>query len=253
MPTPRLVKIQPITAWSYSRHETYNNCPLRAKFLYIDKLKEPDSAAGANGTRVHALAAAYVSRQLPTDKDSRPYLGEIRDMLANNKMPDELVTFEKEFKQIRKLNSAAVEQQWCFDKNWNPVDWFASSAWLRIKVDLHYLVQKKRKGGLRETTVYIVDHKTGKEKSEHALQRSLYALGAFLMYPDAVKVVATHWYLDPGRDPGESWTRDQLPALKQEWLNRTKAMLSDTTFAPRPGDYCRWCVFSKAKGGSCPY
>ena len=37
-----------ITAWSFSRYNLYQQCPGKAKLMYIDKLKEPTSDAMLN-------------------------------------------------------------------------------------------------------------------------------------------------------------------------------------------------------------
>jgi len=253
VPTPRLVQIQ---AWSYSRFQTYEQCPQKSKYQVIDKLKEPDGAAGMKGTRVHALAAVWVSRQLPPlDKDNTAFYPELEALVKAKKIPVELETFEVEFGLLRRNKTAQVEQQWTFNRDWEDMGeqgWFSSQAWLRIKVDEHHLEVKKN-GALRRTTVHIVDYKTGREYEDHALQRSLYALGAFLKYPDAERVTAAHWYLDAGVERKQEWARAVLPALQAEWVKRTTAMLNDTTYAPRPSDKCRYCWFRKANNGPCKF
>jgi CRISPR/Cas system-associated exonuclease Cas4 (RecB family) len=247
LPTPRLVTI---SAWSYSRLGTYNACPRKAKYLYIDKLSEPDSTAGLRGTRAHAIAAMIATGKLPApDRDNKQFYAELAPILKAKEFPAELAAFEIEFRALRKRKNIQVEAQWCFDRNREPVSWFGSDAWLRLKVDLHYLTQKKR--GVTE--VDIVDHKTGKWSSDHALQRSLYALGAFLQYPDAQVVRAAHWYLDIGKENKDMWERSELESLWKEWLRRTEALLHDTTYAPSPGQHCNWCAFAKSKGGPCEY
>jgi hypothetical protein len=260
VPKPRLVTID---AFSYSRLSTYTQCPRKAKYTAIDKLREPnDAPALVNGNKVHFMANVWVTGRLPKfDRESLQFKTVLEKTLADrkaNKVPHELATFEEEFRGLQKLgNTAVVEDQWAFDREWNylgPQGWFSKQAWLRIKVDLHYLKAMKVKRTLNTTTANIVDYKTGKFNPEHGLQRSLYALGALLVYPDVANVTVAHWYLDAGREGGpEAWTREQLPALKEEWLRRTKAMLSDTTFAPNPTDKCKWCWFRKANGGPCEF
>lgn len=250
MPIPRLVTIQ---AWSYSRFSTYDQCPRKAQYQYIHRLPEPDSTAGMKGTRVHAIAAMIATGKLPPpSKDNRAFYAELPAILKSKTFPEELATFQQEFKELRKIASVQVESDWAFRKDWTPCGWFDRDCWLRIKVDLHWLAQRKNGRG-RVTEVEIRDHKTGKWSKDHVLQRSLYGLGAFLMYPDAAVVRAAHWYLDLGKEESDTWVRKDLPGLQQEWLNRTTAMLNDTTFAPRPSDKCRWCHFRKANGGPCEF
>jgi PD-(D/E)XK nuclease superfamily len=255
-PTPRLVTI---SAWSHSRFNTYGQCPAKAGFLYIQKLKEPDSPAGQKGTRVHALAAVVASGELPAmNKDNAVFYGELKELhkslQKSKKLPKELETFREEFLDLRKRTGIITEAEWCFTAAWEPTGWFDRDAWLRIKVDLHYLEVKKTKT-LRRTRVVLRDYKTGKEHlEEHDNQRSLYGLGALLVYPDVTEAEVSHWYLDLGKESKvDIFPASTLDALKAEWMKKITAMMNDTTFAPRPGDYCRWCAFAKAKGGPCVF
>lgn len=239
---------QRITAWSFSRFKDYIKCAFYAYCKHVLKHKEPEGPAMAVGSRVHELAAQAVQP-------------------ANKKKPlvRELSAFKPEFDALRKSGVQVLcEQEWAFDADWKPVSWFAKQAWVRIKMDAHWLEQtaSKMKPGragvkafsMRETTVHVVDYKTGKiYEDDHALQRSLYAVGALLMYPDAVEVVVAHWYLDLGEERTETFTAGQLPALQKQWLASTKKMLADTTFKPEPGNHCRWCYLSKARGGPCVF
>ena len=229
-----IVKIEQITAWSYSRYSDYDKCPFLAKCKHVDKRKEPDNPAMANGSATHTDAEQYT-------------LGKLK------KLPTSLERFLKEFAALRKQPSVLVEQQWCFNRQWDTVDWFARDAWLRIKVDAHYLTSRKVGRGLQSSTCYIIDHKTGREHDDHSLQRDLYALGALLVYPDLAVVQASHWYLDQGTIRTTKYTADDLERLQREWVDRTHNMLADTRFAPNPGNHCRWCHFSKAKAGPCKF
>ena len=226
--------LQRLGAWSYSRWDDYEKCPFLCKCKHVLRMKEPDSPAMANGTIVHQLADQYVRGVL-------------------KKFPKELGDFQQESSTLI-TNKAQTEQEWAFDSAYSQVSWFSKEAWLRIKVDAHYLIQEKTgRNGIVKTTVVIVDYKTGRNKAEHAQQRSLYALGGFVVYPDAVMVVAEHWYLASGEIESDEFLAKDLPKLQKQWEQRTRAMLNDTTFMPRPGAYCRWCHFSKVKGGPCKH
>lgn len=250
-PTPRLVTIN---SWSHSRASTYSKCPALAKFKFIDKLTEPGSSVLDKGNRVHGLAQIWVTKSMPKDTwgMGENLLTELREYIrlwneeGTYTLPFELARFEEEFAHLQEVK-AVVEESWCFDKNWQPRkfdDW--NNVWLRIKTDSHYL-EVKKKGKKRETTVYIIDYKTGKEYPEdHEEQRSLYALGALLRYPDATEVVAEHWYMEAGVERKSAWAAADLEKLKEYWLKKTTALLNDTTFAPRRGEYCRSCYFRKA-------
>lgn len=79
-----------------------------------------------------------------------------------------------------------------------------------------------------------------------------------MRYPHVDEVRPRLVYVDEGvvyPDPRKPivYTQADVPRLKELWAKRTKAMLSDTKFAPRPGAYCKYCHFRKSNGGPCRY
>lgn len=221
--------VQKITAWSFSRWSTYELCPLKAKLAFIDKIKEPQNAAMARGTKIHELAEFYVN-------------GNIK------KLPVELTTFAEEFQELLELG-AQPEQEWAFTRDWQPCDWFSPDAWVRIKVDANAVSPDGKQ-------VVVIDYKTGRVNLfEHRKQLTLYAIAAFIMFPHIDEVICQLWYVDQGEmDDGDlTFKRSQLPELKKQWEKAVKPMLNDTTFAPRPNDKCKWCFFRKSNGGPCVY
>lgn len=212
-----------ITAWSYSRFNDYEKCPLLCKLKHVDKRKEPENEAMTRGSAVHGMVEQFLTKKVKT-------------------LPANLGKFKGQFMPMRRAK-VLCEQEWAFNSKWERVSWFADDAWLRMKVDIHFV---------KGDTVTIIDIKTGKTHPEHELQRSLYALGAFLIYPEA-QVVVQHWYLDSGEKATTTFGAGEFKSLQKDWLKRTKAMLADTRFAPRPGNYCRWCHFRKDNGGPCVY
>lgn len=237
-----------ITSWSFSRYNTYTQCPRKAKYLYIDKLKEPEDPTGpmARGGRIHELAANYVKGTVA-------------------RLPSELSKFGVFFKTTRTAakrdpTTVVVEETWAFRKDWTRTtydDW--NNCHLRVKVDLAV-----RDGD----TVTVVDHKTGKFSPQYNLdqymeQLDLYATAALQIYGD-VKVAPELHFLDhgivypadetpDGKAVTPTYTQAQLPDLKKTWAAKTRAMLADKTFAPRPSRACTWCHFRKDNAGPCQF
>lgn len=215
---------QQITAWSFSRWQTYQDCPLKAKFKFIDKLPEPGSPAMDRGSAIHKLAEDFTGGKIKA-------------------LPPELIKFKDEFKQLKKLKPRA-EEQWAFNAGWGATGWFDKDAWLRVKMDAYYLENFK---------MGLIDHKTGKVKEDHITQLGLYALAGFKKFPEIDTAVASLWYLDHGEMVSREYAREQMAGLQKEWARMSKPMLNDTKFLPKPGNSCRWCHFSKSKGGKCKY
>lgn len=241
MATKKVIPIKKITAWSFSRYSTYKQCPLKLKLTAIDKLKEPPNPAMARGAAIHVLAEDYIKGKGRT-------------------MPPELKLFTDLFKMLRKqykkaTNGMVVEDNWSFTKDWTETEW---DNWIhcavRIKLDCAH-----HEG---DDVLIVTDWKTGKYRSEtnsdYIEQLELYALAALLLHPHLKEVRPRLAYLDQGivyppEDALLIFVPADIPKLKKIWEKRTKPMLNDTTFAPRPNDKCRWCFFSASKNGPCKY
>ena len=214
-----------ITSWSYSRYSCWEQCPAKAKYKFIDKLPEPPAPAMERGIKIHQLAEDYI-------------LGKIK------KMPEELLNFEEEFKELKKCKPM-VEETWAFTKDWDETRWddWAGCA-VRIKTDAALL---------DGTDLYVIDHKTGKMRDGYEKQLDLYALGGMLKFPHIKKVYTQLWFLDSGDQIMAEYEASEMQELKERWDKDTMPMLNDTIFAPKPNYTCRWCTFSKSKGGPCKY
>jgi hypothetical protein len=230
-----------ITAWSFSKYSVYKQCPAKAKYLFIEKRKEPPSQALARGAEVHDKADQYIKGKLRV-------------------LPAELKSFAGVFKELKaqykkKINGMVVEDNWAFTKNWEITRWDDwNNCWLRLKLDCASTNDHK--------ILRLRDWKTGKFREElneeYMEQLSLYGLAALIQLPHIEVVIPSLVYVDQGEvyptpDNEIQYVRSDLPKLKKLWEKRVKPMLNDTRFAPKPNDKCKWCHFSAAKGGPCKF
>lgn len=234
MATPK----QQITSWSFSRYTAYKKCPAQAKFKFIDKLKEPGSAAMDRGTDIHKLAEDYTKGSIKT-------------------LPKELKLFKDDFARLKKQKVKSVEESWTFKADWSLTTWNDwNGAWLRVKLDASYT-------NVEHNALVIIDHKTGKfsdyKLPEYEEQLELYGLAGLKYHPTIEVVSPRLWYLDQGivhPDPNveeKTFSRSDEPYLEKLWKDKTKKMLTDTTFKPTPGAACTYCHFRKSNGGPCKY
>lgn len=223
---------QPITAWSFSRFRDWRKCPAFFKFKYMLKLEEPGSEAMDRGTAIHKKAEDYLrgkTRVVATD----------------------LKSFEIELKDLKR-RKALPEGEWAFDKNWEPVSWFAKAAWVRIKIDA--VAQRD------DHVIEVYDWKTGNmskyKMPEYEDQTELYVVGALLNFPRSAGAVPVLAFTDEGVQWPENPVpvkHAALPKLKKKWEQMVKPLFLDTTHKPKPGKYCSWCHYRKENGGPCPY
>lgn len=241
----KVIPIKKITAWSFSRYSTYKQCPYKLKLTAIDKLKEPPNPAMARGAAIHTAAEEYIKGKGRT-------------------LPVELKLFTDLFKMLRKqykksINGMVVEDNWSFTKDWTETEWDNwVHCWVRIKLDCAHHSD--------DETMVVSDWKTGKFRAEmnedYVEQLELYALAALMLHPHLKEVRPRLVYLDQGviyppEDNPMIFTQVDVPNLKKIWEKRTKPMLNDTTFAPRPNDKCRFCYFRASNktngGGQCKF
>lgn len=208
--------------WSYSRYSTYKKCPAKFKYKYLDGLQEPKTFATNRGSELHLAIELYLRNEV-------------------DKLPDELGFYQGFFDTLKHQN-VMPELKLELNKDWQPVK-DGEDAWFICILD---------------AVVIFPDHaikydwKSGKIYDDHAVQRELYSLGLFCSYPSVNTVQGIHTYLDSKENRMTTYSRDQLPYLKEKW-NAEAALLTCGDYAPRPSYSCRWCGFSKAKGGPCQF
>lgn len=223
-----------LKAWSFSRWNQYEGCPQKTKFTAIMKLKEPSSPALERGTELHAMCEKYLKTGGRIPKELKPIAAQLKDLRARGAVAEAEFAFRKDWTSTR----------------WN--DW--AEAWIRIKADAIVLPNIDDP----TPTVEVHDFKTGKVRegaSEYMLQLELYALAGLLMYPTAEQAKTSLIFVDHGVViPHEKiFTQKDVKNLKKQWEMRSKKMLADTLFKPKPGNACRWCHFRKDNGGPCEF
>jgi len=219
--------VKKITSWSYSRYAMYTECPAKAKYKHIDKIPElTKSPAMERGNVIHKLAEDYTLGKLKT-------------------LPSELGKFKDQFVELKK-SKPLVEQTWSFKQDWSETTWDDwNGCWLRVKTDA---------ACLDGTTLYVIDHKTGKMRGNYGEQLTLYAGAGMLKFPHVKNVNTQLWFLDSGDIVEESYKATEQKVIIKDWEKKVKPMMNDTSFAPKPSqDACRWCPYKKSLGGPCKH
>jgi hypothetical protein len=219
----------PITAWSYSRLSTFRACKLQFRFQYIDKLPQPKSPAMDRGTEIHLAIQNYIEKKtkiLPTE--------------LTVSMGQELLI---RYTEMRKSKNVACELELAVDKNWKRVEWYAKDAWLRVKLDVVELAGD---------SLLLDDHKTGKiREGQHTEQLEIYAAIAPSFWPEAKEIIARMDYVDQGQDSISVFTKATAMKLRQKWAKLAGPIFKEKEFPASPGQVCRYCSYSRRRGGPC--
>jgi RecB family exonuclease len=219
-----------IKTWSFSRLTVFEQCPLRAKLAYIDRIPEPPRPlpagktehANDRGTRVHTGAELYITKEVELIQELQPFKTEM----------DQL-------KDLYKSGKVSIEGEWAYTSEWVPTAWTSEDAWLRMKLDAMVHMDDK--------SAAVIDHKTGKKAGnevKHAEQGQIYQLGAFMRFPKLEKVTVEFWYLDQDDITRVDFSREQGLKYLKSINERAKRMTSATFFPAKPNVFnCRWCPY----------
>ena len=223
-----------ISAVSYSRLSVYEECPARAKMAFADKIKPIDrdppppgkEYPDERGSRVHNTAEAYV---------------------RGASMPcSEMESFLEEYEVLRRVyieenDRIELEQTWAFRDDWTPTVWNDwDNVWLRIKTDLT--------AWLSGSSAVVVDYKTGRaygNEVKHTQQGQLYAVGAFMMYPQLEEVWVELWYLDHNTVMQHHYKRHVvMQQYFKKWDKRLRQVTEASHFPFKANDHtCRYCPY----------
>jgi hypothetical protein len=212
---------------SLSKLGTFEKCAAQYDYRYNKRLPSTKGPAAQRGIDNHALIERYI-------KGDSDELGEY--------------TFYKSWLDSLRVGTKCIpEAKLALASDWSARDWEADDIWWRGVLDL--LIPPMSPG----VTAYVYDWKTGKIYPDHEDQREIYAIGAFCHYPDAIQVSCTHVYIDIKQQVKQDFHRDQLPAMQERWKRRFLALEGATEFPHNPQFSCRWCSYSRANGGPCPF
>lgn len=211
--------------WSLSALSTFEKCAARYKFKYIERLPEPTRpAAASRGVDMHKYIEDYINGTV-------------------DGLPASLIMYQPYFDNLRQVK-AMCEVKIALNEKWEVIDWESPDVWYRGILDLLHL---------QPPVALVKDWKTGKEYDDHYDQKEIYAIATFAAYPEIDTVKAIHVYLDLGRNTERVYARDQAAARRSFWEGRVARMSSERAYIPSPSYSCRYCAFSKEKGGPCKF
>ena len=226
------------TSWSFSKLGDFEKCKKYFWLKHLEKIPEPERPlkpgqlehANDRGSRVHDSCEHYVRGDIDVlapeaEKHFGPRIDLLRAMYAEGEVE--------------------LEGEWGMDDDWEITEW--NGAWLRLKLDA--LVH------LSSDQAIVIDYKTGRKfgnEVKHAQQLQLYALVAFLRYPELDTVDAQLWYIDANETTSQSFTRHQALRFMRSFEKRGSDIVNCATWPANPNKFsCQWCLYGPEHSGHC--
>lgn len=214
--------------WGWTKLDVYRGCPQQFKYKFIDKRREPESPAMKRGGEI--------------DKAIESYLNGWTDQIIGFTPSEVWAERLAKLRNVKPMTQAA----WGVSADWRPLpNWFHPETRLRAKSDVFYL---------KDDSLILIDIKTGKYRVPSKDQVELYSIVGHCFHPEVKRVLAQFWFVDQDSVPHvEVYSPKKLLALRAKYDTEAAKLYNDRRFNPTPGEPCRWCSFSRQKGGPCKY
>ncbi|MEK7142666.1 MAG: PD-(D/E)XK nuclease family protein [Patescibacteria group bacterium] len=232
---------------SYSALDTFNRCPKKYQFQYLERVRVPEKPELFFGSLIHEVV------QLALKKD--PILPPIEELLA----------FYKSKWQEEIFSSAAEAKQY-FAWGENMIRHFHSShkPGLRniVAVEKRFLIPLgdhqlsgmiDRVDKLPFGAFEVIDYKTSKqlpskENIDQDKQLCMYHLAVEYLWPEAKDIRLTLYFLKHNSQMTTKRRPDEIEEIKEHIIKTAAKIEKETDFFPKANPLCDWCEY----GHLCP-
>jgi len=246
--------------FSHSRILSYETCPLRYKYAYVDEIiPEEEAAETYLGTRVHeALEKLY--RNLEYGKlMSKKELLSFFNLEWEKNWADSVIIVREEFTQeeYRKMGEKYLEDYY---KRYKP---FKEGKVVDLEItgflpldkegEYNFFIRIERLMDLGDGLYEIHDYKTNTElptqKSlDEDRQLAMYSIWIRQEFEDCKDVRLVWHFLAFDKEMDSYRTEEQLEDLRQDVLAKVKAIDEAKRFPANASKLCIWCLYK----GICP-
>lgn len=229
---------------SYSGLNTYQICPLKYKFQYIDKIKTPKSKEAVFGTLIHSTL-----NFIHTPAILAPSMEQALDHFSKNWNGD---VFENELEERAAFSQGVdIIRRYYNDNDIARVNIVALESPFQIKLGEHTVNGIIDRIDRTDDGYEIVDYKTAKkmpsqEKVDHDVQLTIY-LQAFLdRYPEERKnldkLKVSLYFVKHGAKLTSTRTEEDLKNIEDKFLEVIEK-IGESEFQPVVNPLCDWCDF----------
>lgn len=250
------IEVEMPTTYSHSRLSCFEQCPLKFKFSYIDKIETEigETIEAFLGSRVHeALEKMYKDLKFQKLNTLRELLDFFNSEWKKN-WNDAIVIVRGEYDQenYRKMGEKFLMDYYEKYKPFNHTRTIALETERTVDLNDKYKIHIRidRLAMSDDTTYEIHDYKTSnglptQDDLDNDRQLAIYAYGIKKMYPDAENVKLIWHYLSFDKEMSSERTPDQLESLKKQIIGLIEKIEAEKEFPARVSSLCNWCEFQK--------
>ncbi len=245
-----------MTLFSHSRLATFERCPLKFKYRYLDKLAttREQGIEAFMGSLVHSTMEKLYKDLRFKKTDSVDDLIKFFNQEWKKNWNDEILIVRKDYTQenYRKMGEQYIRDYY---KHYEPFDQTRTIGLEeRVLINLDKAGNYKLQGYIDRLSyagkgVYeIHDYKTNfniplKEYLEDDRQLALYALAVLNNYQDAKRVKLVWHFMSVNKEVVLEKTKEQLETLKKDTKELIDRVRAEKDFPAKAGPLCNWCEF----------
>jgi len=242
-----------MATYSNSKLSSFENCPLKYKYSYIDRIK-PDIDTGVEafmGSRVHeTLEEVYRKARLSKIMSFRQVIIYYRKLWRQNWNPKVLIV-RKEFTQrnYRQTGERFLKDYYTRFHPFNEIKVLGveTQDMLTLPDGNKYHVRIDKLGCVG-SVYYVCDYKTDSRMKDQSTadadrQLAMYAIWVKNKFSDVSKVVLKWHMLAFDKDVESVRTDKQLKELEKDVMKQIKKLESCTSFKPNQSRLCDWCGY----------
>tara|TARA_Y100000031_G_scaffold127432_1_gene145091 strand:+ start:6132 stop:7307 length:1176 start_codon:yes stop_codon:yes gene_type:complete len=239
--------------YSNSKLSCFEQCPLKFKFNYIDKIETEieDTVEAFLGSRVHeTLEKLYKDLKFQKLNSLKELLAFFNEEWKKN-WNDGIVIVRGEYDQenYRKMGEKFITDYYNRYKPFNHTTTIGLETQNFVDIGGYKIHVRIDRLAMAEDGVYeIHDYKTSnslptQDKLDGDRQLAVYAYGVKTMYPDAKKVKLVWHFLAFDKVMSSERTDKQLEQLKTEVLEVIKDIEQCKEYPANESSLCQWCEF----------
>jgi len=243
-----------MSTYSYSRLSTFEKCPGKYKFQYIDHVKTDieTSVEAFLGSMVHeTLEKLYIDKRfmiITPLPDLIEFFNRQWDKNWNENIL--IVREERSVEDYKRLGEKYITDYYNHFKPFDQDRTIALETVKIVPIDKNYRMHIRidRLALADDGTYNIRDFKTSnylptQDELDKDKQLAIYAYGVRQMYPDAKKIKLIWHYLAFDKELVSVRTDEQIEDLRKEIIEEIKHVESAQEFPYQKSALCSWCQF----------